>query len=63
MDNYLLNLISHWHSLKKIEQHYSDERIKAEQSIQEYLQASHSQHIKTRRRPLKGLRKGFYARV
>lgn len=38
MDHYLDNLISHWSSLKKIEAHYSDERVKTEQAIQNYMQ-------------------------
>lgn len=38
MDHYLENMLSHWKSLKKLEAHYSDERLKTEQIIQEYLQ-------------------------
>lgn len=37
MDNYLSNLFSHWSSLKQLEAHYSEERLRTEQAIQEYL--------------------------
>jgi hypothetical protein len=38
MDSYLSNMISHWHSLKKVENQFHEERIKTEEAIQSHLQ-------------------------
>lgn len=38
MDNCLTDMISQWHTFKKMESHYNDERIKTEEIIQHYLQ-------------------------
>ena len=37
MDNYMVNMISHWNSLKNLEDYYNEERIKTEEAIQNYL--------------------------